>query len=545
MSRASFAIACAVAAAFVLSRAWIADDAFITYRVIDNLLAGHGLRWNVDERVQVFTHPLWALLHVPLYALSGSLPLASSALSAACLLVAGALAWRAARCGRVGFLLAFVVPLAVSRAFADHAVSGLETPLVAACLAAFCALALDPAADRAPRWLGLALAAALVATTRLDALVLVLPCLVALVVRARARVAWGRLASGALPLVAWELFALGYYGFLLPNTKYAKLDTGIPAAALAAQGAYYALDLVRRDAASAWLLLLALGLSLRHACSTKARSQGCWLARIGLGAGVAASIAWVIAVGGDFMSGRFFAPAVFVAALLVAVELRGAPRAAAGVAALSLALSLASSFGRPADPNATWHGIADERRVFERTTSLLGLPGIRDGAPERHPWSQDGARARALARQRGRRVVIVRGAVGMLGFAAGPEVIVIDSFGLGDALLARLPVANPRRWRIGHFQRAVPRGYVHARETGDASQMDPELARYWERLRLVASGPLLDPERLRAIACFHGGGCDAPPRRYSSGRPRRRRSAAPGRGASVLVRTGRRSGLRG
>jgi arabinofuranosyltransferase len=500
-----------VAAAFVLSRAWIADDAFITYRVIDNLLAGHGLRWNVDERVQVFTHPLWALLHVPLYALSGSLPLSGFALSAACLGLAGALAWRAARPGRSAFLLAFVVPLAASRAFADHAVSGLEAPLVAVCLAAFCALALDPSVDRAPRWLGLGLAAALAAVTRLDSLLLLLPCLAALAVPGR--VAWGRLALAALPLVAWELFALAYYGFLLPNTKYAKLDTGIPAAALARQGAYYALDLLRRDAASAWLLLLALGLSVRQAVARAERAERRWLARAGLGAGVAASVAWVIAVGGDFMSGRFFAPAVFLAALLVAVELRASPRAAAGVAAVSLALALASAADRPTDPNATWRGIADERRVFERTTSLLWLPGIRDGAPERHPWSQDGARARALAQERGRRVVLVRGAVGMLGFAAGPEVIVIDTFGLGDPLLARLPVADPRRWRIGHFRREIPAGYVHARETGDASRMDPRLRRYWEQLRLVVSAPLLDPARLRAIACFHTGSCAAPPGR--------------------------------
>jgi hypothetical protein len=112
VSRASFAIACAVACVFVLSRAWIADDAFITYRVIDNLLAGHGLRWNVDERVQVFTHPLWALLHVPLYAVSGSLPFTSFALSAACIGLAGALAWRAVEARPDCFLLAFVVPLA-------------------------------------------------------------------------------------------------------------------------------------------------------------------------------------------------------------------------------------------------------------------------------------------------------------------------------------------------------------------------------------------------------------------------------------------------
>jgi arabinofuranosyltransferase len=505
VGRATFAIACAAAAALLLSRAWIADDAFITYRVIDNLLAGHGLRWNVDERVQVFTHPLWALLHVPLAAAAGSIPLAGFALAAICVVLAAALAWRAAEARRSCFLLAFVAPLLASRAFADHAVSGLESPLVALWLAAFAAQALP--ARPAPAWLGLSLCASAAATTRLDALLLFLPALAALA--AAGRVAWGRLAAGALPLLAWELFALLYYGFAFPNTKYAKLDTGIPSGALAAQGLYYALDLVRRDAGSAWLLLAALGLAARRIpAAVAARAGGEPGAFAALGLGIALSVAWVIAVGGDFMSGRLFAPAVFLAALLLARAFRESPRAAAAVAAVAALASLASAAARPADPNATWHGIADERRVFERTTSILRRPGLRDGAPQRHAWWLDGGRARQLARERGGRVVIVRGAVGMLGFAAGPEVTVIDHFALGDPLLARLPVENPRRWRIGHFGRALPEGYLHARETGDASGMHPELARYWEVLRLVTSGALFAPERLRAIARLHLGAYD-------------------------------------
>gem|GEM_PF-4554271 len=54
-----------------LRNAWVGDDAYITFRTIDNLLAGHGLTWNVDERVQVFTHPLWMLLMVLLRWVTG------------------------------------------------------------------------------------------------------------------------------------------------------------------------------------------------------------------------------------------------------------------------------------------------------------------------------------------------------------------------------------------------------------------------------------------------------------------------------------------
>jgi arabinofuranosyltransferase len=499
-----FAIACAAVGAWILSRAWIADDAFITWRVIENLLAGHGLRWNADERVQVFTHPLWALLHVPVYAASGSLAWTSFALSAACLTFAGWLALRATGGDRAVFLLALALPLAASRAFSDHVVSGLESPLLAACTAAFAAQALRTReSGEPPPWLGLSLSAALLATARPDALLLVLPCLAALA--ARRGVHWGQLALGLSPLVAWELFSLWYFGFAFPNTKYAKLDTGIAAGALARQGLFYALDLVRRDGASALILLLGLGLAARAAFSGRRAGEAAQpLGFAALGLGVAAGIAFVIAVGGDFMSGRFFAPAVFLSALLIARALQQRERAAAVVAALALAASLATSL-RPSDPNADWHGITDERRIFEPVTSVLRTPGIRDGALERHPWFRDGAAARDSARASGEPVVIVRGAVGMLGWAAGPEVIVIDEFALGDPLLARLPVATPGRWRIGHFQRAIPEGYLHARETGDASGMQPDLARYWQQIRLVVSGPLLDGARLLAIARLNSG----------------------------------------
>ena len=38
--------------------AWITEDAFINFRVIENFLSGEGPVWNIGERVQVFTSPL-------------------------------------------------------------------------------------------------------------------------------------------------------------------------------------------------------------------------------------------------------------------------------------------------------------------------------------------------------------------------------------------------------------------------------------------------------------------------------------------------------
>ena len=55
-----------------INTAWVAEDAFITFRAVDNLLAGHGPVWNIGERVQVYTHPLWYLLLSIGTALTGS-----------------------------------------------------------------------------------------------------------------------------------------------------------------------------------------------------------------------------------------------------------------------------------------------------------------------------------------------------------------------------------------------------------------------------------------------------------------------------------------
>ncbi len=53
--------------AFYYCNAYLCDDAVIIYRTIDNLIHGFGLRWNVVERVQVFTSPLHTLYLIPFY----------------------------------------------------------------------------------------------------------------------------------------------------------------------------------------------------------------------------------------------------------------------------------------------------------------------------------------------------------------------------------------------------------------------------------------------------------------------------------------------
>ena len=46
----------------IIRTAWICDDAKLTMRTVLNFIDGYGPRFNIDERVQVYTHPLWFLL---------------------------------------------------------------------------------------------------------------------------------------------------------------------------------------------------------------------------------------------------------------------------------------------------------------------------------------------------------------------------------------------------------------------------------------------------------------------------------------------------
>lgn len=46
----------------LLRTAWISDDAAITLRTVLNFTHDFGTTFNIDERVQAYTHPLWFLV---------------------------------------------------------------------------------------------------------------------------------------------------------------------------------------------------------------------------------------------------------------------------------------------------------------------------------------------------------------------------------------------------------------------------------------------------------------------------------------------------
>ena len=72
---------CLVFLAILLRTAWLSDDALITLRTVLNFTHGYGLTFNVAERVQTYTHPLWMLMLTGTYLVAGNVYYAAIGLS--------------------------------------------------------------------------------------------------------------------------------------------------------------------------------------------------------------------------------------------------------------------------------------------------------------------------------------------------------------------------------------------------------------------------------------------------------------------------------
>jgi arabinofuranosyltransferase len=526
-----------IAAAIVTGVSYVDEDAFISFRTVDNAVHGYGLRYNVDERVQPFTNPLWVLAMIPLYAAFGDMLAASFVLSIVCSTAAyAAVAWELRRRPLL-LAIAFSLPLFLSRAFTDYTNAGFENPLTFLFVALFSVRFLR--CEEPVPWRPLTALTALLAVNRLDAVLLLLPAMAWLFFSHRREARYRDIVVGALPLALWLLFSLFYFGMAFPNTKYAKLDAGFGLLVYLGRGWLYLKDVARNDTLTLAGILAGAGAAiacLRRALRERREGRGTreiWGRLASLGAGALLSSCYVVYIGGDFMMGRHWSSPFFLAILVLVFALRelGLARPAPVLAAALGAF--ASHFAL--QPMITQRDALETRE--QGRFAIVREGGIRDqrfncsffgalfgarGPEKEHSWAQLGLRYRDqakkyLAENPGGRFVVVHGGAGATPFHAGPDVIFVDPLAITDPLLARLPDADGRFWFPGHLERHVPDGYVRARQTGSLDGMDPELAAYYRALRHIQTGPLLDPARLVEIVRFNLGQYDGHLAAYLAG----------------------------
>jgi arabinofuranosyltransferase len=383
-------------------RRWMSDDGFIHLRVVEQITAGHGAVFNVGERVEASTSPLWIAF-----------------LAVADLFGGPALPWKAVGIGivltGVGVLFAaradlvltrtagdrrFVLPVgacvvAVLPPFWDFATSGLETGMIFAWLGGsqwWCARRVSAGATTG--WGAELAGAALVGLGTLIHPELALFTLVwgaVLLVAARSagrrRMVASASAIVALP-VAYQVFRMGYYGLLVPNTAVAKSA----ADAQWGQGLGYLLDLLLPYGLwlpVAVLVAVTIGRAVPDWSSGARLRAACRLAPL---VGSVLQALYVVRVGGDFMHARLLLPAVFAALAPVGVPVsrrdlrRPAARtvarlAAAGAVAawiVACAVALPRPGAVPWDPGSE---IVDER-LLQGVEVRLDLDGSTWDDPE-------------------------------------------------------------------------------------------------------------------------------------------------------------------
>ncbi|HEX3842009.1 MAG TPA: hypothetical protein VHU85_14550 [Acidimicrobiales bacterium] len=501
---------------------WVDEDAFINFRIIDNLLAGHGLVYNLGERVEVNSDPLWlftlTLFHEILPFLS--LEWLSVVLGLACTALGflfGAQAVRrlaaARQEGRVYPLGLLVV--AVVAGVWEFATSGLEMSMVFLWLGA-CFLLLVRVEARRRGGIGPAVVIGLGPLIRPELGLASVVFLVALLVVVGAP-GWspdsGRLRRFGVPIAAalvlpvgYQVFRMAYYGLVVPNTGLAKAA----GASWWSQGFTYLWNFVAPY--TLWLPLL-LAAALVGGRASRWWATGDRLGVLMLATPVVAGLVdlvYVVHLGGDYMHARLLLPAFFAVCLPVFVsstQLRSL--AAVPVLGILVWAVVCAGWLRYIPPAGSLNPqvifISNERNSWITATQnahpitandyRAALSGEAGAVLQRmahqvpggqqtllivsNPYAPISAAATVSARSPLPFTLAVNlPAIGVIGYLAGPDVYIFDDFSLANPIGSHTIITTHARpghekaigpvWMVARF--GLPSGPASSQPRSDARQ---------------------------------------------------------------------------
>ncbi len=235
----------------IARRTWASEDAFIFFRYVQNLVQGHGLVFNLNERVEGFTAPLWVFLLAIMQHLTGAnlRPLAIVIGYILSLTTLAIILFRDADSKSKFYPLA-VVLLITTSAFRDFATSGFETSLTYLLLVIFITEFKKGYLFKKSFFLGIAIS--LLVLNRPEAFLLFAYCSILYLVEIiisfqdkkaivpKIKHAFNYLSAAILILLPYQIFRMGYYASFLPNTFYAKKGGSL----YLSQGLNYILDFI-------------------------------------------------------------------------------------------------------------------------------------------------------------------------------------------------------------------------------------------------------------------------------------------------------------
>ena len=470
----AFGLTALVFAELAWRRRWMSDDGLIVLRTVQNILDGNGPVFNAGERVEANTSTLWTVI-VTLGGLIPGVRLEWAAVISGLLCAVGGLvlAMDGARrlyrpTGRAFMLPAGALLVCALSPFRDFATSGLETGLISLWLGGTWWMVVRRAIGDTERSWPVALVLGLGPLVRPDMALFSAIAFAALLFLAWR--GWPRMlglfaVAGALPL-AYQIFRMGYYGLITPNTALAKeasavhWDRGLRY--LADFGSPYLL----------WLPVLVLAGTFALLVRQGPRNRLFFvLTAFPLVAGLAMAL-YVIRIGGDFMHGRMLLPALFAALLpVMAVPFtRWTALAVAGVGAWAV---VAVGWLRVPYEDTAKHynaatGIADERGYWSAASGLehpmygedysaaMGLPEalavLHDSPSPTLLIAHNGIWLRYTSDQPYSTLVV--GSIGALGRVAPLDARIHDVYGLVSPVAAHAEMAVAGR--SGHEKDLPP-----------------------------------------------------------------------------------------
>lgn len=465
----------------LISESWLAEDAAITLRAVENLYHTFGPVYNPGENTEVYTHPLWFSVLVILRGTGLDLPLAAVLGGMVLALVGLALMVLPPRNPDKVYeppfkLLYLIIPflLIAHPGFRQFAASGMELGLLFLLLGLFYLMLENHSPAQRPGLLGLYLGLLYLTRPELGLFAVwygaffLWELLRQKHLGKRARLARALKAATAILMVAgsWHLFRFLYYGELFPNTYYAKAGLG----SYWIQGLkYFAHSIVFGP--GAWILLL---MAVAYAYLTyfhsptlqEPKDRSAQWFRLARDAGAPVLMAlYVIRLGGDFMAFRFLLPELIMVAWLARrLFTMPLPNRWNGVlsswdnrtiqTALAMAALAVITLLLPV-PAAKGY-IANERFHF---VSKFESKGLSLFDPVSHPWGKRGQelsqlqsclnyRPFRIANSQAEAYCMEGMGLGYVGLAAGPYVQIVDEQGISDSYVARLPILL--RFRPGH-----------------------------------------------------------------------------------------------
>jgi arabinofuranosyltransferase len=528
-------------------RRWAGDDGFINTRVVEQLMDGNGFVFNAGERSEAVTSAGWVLL----LWLCGELGLnvdsagwvLGLALSFIGLLAAALAAARITRPESVPDTLepsTLVLPLGVLAYAAipvawDYQTSLLENGLGLGFLGtAYLLLARALTSPLSHRHAAIGAFVGLAPIMRPDYALYAAPMILILVAatpRWKPRLVVA--ACSALPGALFELFRMGYFAGLVPNTAVAKEAFD----ARWDQGLHYFDNTI--GTYQLWLPL-ALGFFCLIATVVGLLRQKLLLRALlpsALAASAALHMLYVVRLGGDFMHGRMLLPALFMffaAVGTVRVPLRPRWQAGAGVAAFVAMAAFGVYCAHSLRPEMYVNQILDERRWWSETAGephpthlehytkhnfyngpLWVKNRIAEGCPaglaslgndigdvcKRVAWPdaldgqlsdhKEGELLGLDTRNVAPQVVAVYAfrPLGISGRVMGLRINLTDSFGLADPLAAHMELTE--RGRPGH-EKIFSTVWWAAKYTATGVTQDP---RVLLAKRALACGPLHELQR--------------------------------------------------